>query len=123
VVEVVRLARIHTDSRRTARPARHRPRPISRLGGRRVALPIARARKDDVLLLKQLLEVGEYRAVIDRTHRLEDVVAASRSVETQQKTGKVVLTISGDGKTSADKECGRARSCRRGRRRCPSMQH
>jgi NADPH:quinone reductase-like Zn-dependent oxidoreductase len=71
--------------------------PLSRLGSRRVALPIARARKDDVLLLKQLLESGEYRAVIDRSYPLEDIVNASRYVETQQKTGNVVLTVSGEG--------------------------
>jgi NADPH:quinone reductase-like Zn-dependent oxidoreductase len=69
--------------------------PISRLGSRRVALPIARARKADVLLLKQLLEDGGYRAVIDRCYPLEDVVEASRYVETQQKTGNVVLTVDG----------------------------
>ncbi len=73
--------------------------PISRLGSRRVALPIARARKDDVLLLKQLREDGEYRAVIDRSYLLEDIVDASRHVETQQKTGNVVLTVRGDRKT------------------------
>jgi len=73
--------------------------PISRLGSRRVALPIARARKDDVLLLKQLREDGDYRAVIDRSYRIEDIVDASRYVETQQKTGNVVLTVSGDRKT------------------------
>lgn len=73
--------------------------PISRLGSRRVALPIARARKKYVLLLKQLLQDGEYRALIDRSYRLEDIVDASRYVETQQKTGNVVLTVSGDPKT------------------------
>lgn len=70
--------------------------PISRLGSRRVALPIPRARKDDVLLLKQLLEDGEYRAVIDRTYPLEHAVDASRYVETPQKTGNVVLIVSDD---------------------------
>jgi NADPH:quinone reductase-like Zn-dependent oxidoreductase len=73
--------------------------PLSRLGSRRVALPIARARKDDVLLLKRLLENGEYRAVIDRSYPLEDIVDASRYVETQQKTGNVVLTVSDERKT------------------------
>jgi NADPH:quinone reductase-like Zn-dependent oxidoreductase len=70
--------------------------PLSRLGNRRVALPIARAKKSDVLVLRQLLENGEYRAVIDRTYPLEEIVDASRYVETQQKTGNVVLTVSGD---------------------------
>lgn len=70
--------------------------PISRLCSRRVAMPIARASRDDVLLLGQLLEDGEYHAVIDRSYPLDHVVAASRYVETQQKTGNVVLTVSGD---------------------------
>jgi NADPH:quinone reductase-like Zn-dependent oxidoreductase len=75
--------------------------PLSRLGSKRVALPVARATKDDLLLLKQLLESGEYRAVIDRSYPLEDIVEASRYVETQQKTGNVVLTVVGDAGSSA----------------------
>ena len=46
-----------------------------------------------MLLLKELLEAGTYRAVIDRTYPLEDVVEATRYVETGQKTGNVVLTV------------------------------
>jgi NADPH:quinone reductase-like Zn-dependent oxidoreductase len=63
------------------------------IGDRRARLGIAHYEKPDVLLLKQLLEAGEYRAVIDRTYRLEDVVEATRYVETGQKTGNVVLTL------------------------------
>jgi hypothetical protein len=37
--------------------------------------------------------------MIDCSYRLEDIVDASRYVETQQKTGNVVLTVGGDGKT------------------------
>src|SRR5207244_530623 len=39
------------------------------------------------------VEAGRYRAVIDRCYPLEDVVEATRYVETEQKTGNVVLTI------------------------------
>jgi NADPH:quinone reductase-like Zn-dependent oxidoreductase len=63
------------------------------IGDRRARLGIARYEKPDVLLLKRLLEAGEYRAVIDRAYRLEDVVEATRYVETGQKTGNVVLTL------------------------------
>jgi NADPH:quinone reductase-like Zn-dependent oxidoreductase len=49
--------------------------------------------KDDVLFLKQLIEAGKYRAVIDRCHPLEDVIEATRYVETEQKTGNVILTV------------------------------
>lgn len=49
--------------------------------------------KQDVLFLKGLLEAGRYRAVIDRSYPLEDIIEATRYVETQQKTGNVVLTV------------------------------
>jgi NADPH:quinone reductase-like Zn-dependent oxidoreductase len=51
---------------------------------------------DDVLLLQGLMETGKYRAVIDRCYPLEEVVQANRYVETEQKTGNVVLTIDHD---------------------------
>jgi NADPH:quinone reductase-like Zn-dependent oxidoreductase len=68
-----------------------------RIGDKRVTLGIAKYTKTDVLFLKELIEAGSYRAVIDRTYPLEDVVEAARYVETEQKTGNVVLTVSHDG--------------------------
>ncbi len=67
----------------------------SRFGGRRAALGIAKYTKEDVLFLEELLENGKYRAVVDRRYLLEDVVEATRYVETQQKTGNVVLIVDG----------------------------
>ena len=49
----------------------------------------------DVALLKELVEPRRFRAVIDRTYAMEGVVEAARYVETQPKTGNVVLTIAG----------------------------
>ena len=65
-----------------------------RLGGKKVLFQIPpRQTKQDVLFLKELIEAGKYRPVIDRRYPLEDVVEATRYVETEQKTGNVVLTI------------------------------
>jgi NADPH:quinone reductase-like Zn-dependent oxidoreductase len=65
------------------------------IGSRRVTLPIPKYSKDDIVFLGRLIEAGEYRAVIDRRYPLEDVVEATRYVETGQKTGSVVLTLDG----------------------------
>ncbi len=66
----------------------------SRFGDKKVVFQIPpRQTKQDVLLLKELMEAGRYRAVIDRRYPLEEVIEATRYVETQQKTGNVVLTV------------------------------
>jgi NADPH:quinone reductase-like Zn-dependent oxidoreductase len=66
-----------------------------RLGGKKVLFQIPpQQTKQDVLFLKELIEAGKYRPVIDRRYPLEDVVEATRYVETEQKTGNVVLTVS-----------------------------
>jgi NADPH:quinone reductase-like Zn-dependent oxidoreductase len=63
------------------------------VGDKRVRLPIPRYSKEDVLLVKRLVEEGRYRPVVDRTYPLEQVVEATRYVEAGQKTGNVVLTV------------------------------
>jgi NADPH:quinone reductase-like Zn-dependent oxidoreductase len=68
----------------------------SRIGDKKVIFEIPpRQTKQDVLFLKNLIETGKYRPVIDRCYPLEDVVEAARYVETERKTGNVVLTING----------------------------
>jgi len=65
----------------------------SKIGSKKVVFKISRQTKEDVLFLKELIEAGEYRPVVDRSYPLGDVVEAHRYVETLQKTGNVVLTV------------------------------
>jgi NADPH:quinone reductase-like Zn-dependent oxidoreductase len=64
------------------------------VGSRRATLGIGRYRKEDLLLIKELVDTGKYRPVIDRRYALDEVVEATRYVETGQKTGNVVLRVS-----------------------------
>ena len=71
-------------------------------GRKRVAFPLPRYTKVDVELIKHLVEAGEYRAVVDRRYPLEQVVAATRYVETETKTGSVALCITEDADSTPD---------------------
>ena len=63
------------------------------VGSKRATLGIGRYRKEDLLLVKELVDAGKYRPVIDRTYELDDIVDAVRYVEAGQKTGNVVLVV------------------------------
>jgi NADPH:quinone reductase-like Zn-dependent oxidoreductase len=64
------------------------------VGSKRANLGIGRYRKEDLLVVKELVDSGKYRAVIDRTYRLDEIVEATRYVESGQKSGNVVLRVS-----------------------------
>jgi NADPH:quinone reductase-like Zn-dependent oxidoreductase len=64
------------------------------VGSRRGTLGIGRYRQEDLVLVKELVESGKYRPVIDRSYELDDIVEAVRYVESGQKTGNVVLRVS-----------------------------
>jgi NADPH:quinone reductase-like Zn-dependent oxidoreductase len=64
------------------------------VGDKKVKMGIPHYTKEELLLFKELVEMGKYRPVIDRTYQMEDVIEASRYVETEKKTGNVVLIVS-----------------------------
>jgi NADPH:quinone reductase-like Zn-dependent oxidoreductase len=66
------------------------------VGRKRLRFASGRRSREDIQLLKQLIEAGEYRAVVDRVYPIDQVVEAHRYVESWHKAGNVVLTIAPD---------------------------
>jgi NADPH:quinone reductase-like Zn-dependent oxidoreductase len=63
-------------------------------GGKKVLFPIPTISREDVDFLKELVINGHFKPVIDRSYQLDDIVEATKYVETRQKTGNVVITVS-----------------------------
>ncbi len=64
------------------------------LGGKKVLFPIPTINKEMVNFLKELVETGKFKPVIDKNKfTLEQIVDAYKYVETRQKIGNVVINV------------------------------
>jgi len=63
------------------------------VNGKKVLFPLPAIKKEDVIFLKELVESGKFRPLVDRTYHFEQIVDAYKYVETRQKSGNVVITL------------------------------
>jgi NADPH:quinone reductase-like Zn-dependent oxidoreductase len=66
---------------------------LSRFVSQQVKALFANIRKEDLVLLKELVEAGKLTPVIDRTYPLSEVPDAIRYLEKGHARGKVVVTV------------------------------
>ncbi len=62
-------------------------------GSQRVVLFFAKLNKADLVVLRDLLETGRVRPVIDRRYALSEVPEALRYLGERHANGKIVITV------------------------------
>jgi NADPH:quinone reductase-like Zn-dependent oxidoreductase len=66
---------------------------ISMAGSKKMGNILQRSNQQDLVFMKELLEAGQVKPVIDRRYTLSEVPEALRYFEEGHAQGKVVITV------------------------------
>ena len=66
---------------------------MSRFGSKKMLPFLAKNSKEDLIVLKELIETGKVRPIVDKTYPLSEAAEAMRYLETGHARAKIVITV------------------------------
>ena len=66
---------------------------MSRFGSKKMLPFLAKNSKEDLIVLKELIETGKVKPIVDKTYPLSEAAEAMRYLETGHARAKIVITV------------------------------